>query len=109
MKKEEWLLSANYLVMNNSRKRWRSYNYRANLREGHLQSGFLQVLEMKAGYARGLGHLVWQVGSSSFVSSVDLARRLEEARMEIEEMRDRQKEYDELVVRQAKMERVMRE
>ncbi|KAB1205589.1 hypothetical protein CJ030_MR7G017761 [Morella rubra] len=70
---------------------------------------FTKVLGMKAGYVHGLGRSMWQVGLSSLMSSVDLAQRLEDARMEIEEMRARQKKYDELVMRQAEMERVMRE
>ncbi|KAB1217444.1 hypothetical protein CJ030_MR4G018359 [Morella rubra] len=61
---------------------------------------FTDVLGMKAGYVR-------QVGSSSLMTSVDLARRLEEARMKIEEMMARQKEYNKVVLKQAKMEKVM--
>ncbi|KAB1226838.1 hypothetical protein CJ030_MR1G012142 [Morella rubra] len=48
---------------------------------------FTEVLGMKAGYMRGLVRLVRSVGSSSSISSVDFFRRLEEARLEIEEMR----------------------
>ncbi|KAB1222904.1 hypothetical protein CJ030_MR2G013606 [Morella rubra] len=47
----------------------------------------LEVLGTKAGYMRGLGRSVRSIGSSSSTSSVDLSRRLEEARLEIEEMR----------------------
>ncbi|KAB1220265.1 hypothetical protein CJ030_MR3G003075 [Morella rubra] len=57
---------------------------------------FAAVLGTKAGYVCGLGRLVRFVGSSSLVSFVDLSRRLEEARLEIEEMRARQMEYEEL-------------
>ncbi|KAB1203282.1 hypothetical protein CJ030_MR8G019420 [Morella rubra] len=52
---------------------------------------FTEVLGTKVGFVRGLGHSVRKVGLSSSVSSIDLARRLEEARMEIEEMRARRK------------------
>ncbi|KAB1215435.1 hypothetical protein CJ030_MR4G010554 [Morella rubra] len=48
---------------------------------------FAEVLGMKAGYMRGLGRSVRSVGSSLSASSVDLSRRLEEARLQIEEMR----------------------
>ncbi|KAB1228176.1 hypothetical protein CJ030_MR5G027066 [Morella rubra] len=48
---------------------------------------FVEVLGTKAGYVRGLDCSVRSVGSSSSVSSVDLSRRLEKARLEIEEMR----------------------
>ncbi|KAB1200996.1 hypothetical protein CJ030_MR0G005320 [Morella rubra] len=58
---------------------------------------FAEVLGTKAGYVRGLGRSVLSVGSSSSVSSVDLSRRLEEARLEIEEMRARQLEYEALL------------
>ncbi|KAB1223196.1 hypothetical protein CJ030_MR2G011933 [Morella rubra] len=50
---------------------------------------FAEVLGTKAGYVRGLGRSVRFVGSSSSAASVDLSRRLEEARLEIEEMRAR--------------------
>ncbi|KAB1213197.1 hypothetical protein CJ030_MR5G024783 [Morella rubra] len=45
---------------------------------------FTEVLGTKAGYVCGLGRSVRQVGSSSSVSSIDLARRLEVARMELD-------------------------
>ena len=48
---------------------------------------FAMVLGTKAGYVRGLGRSVRSVGSSSSAASVDLSWRLEEARLEIEEMR----------------------
>ncbi|KAB1219512.1 hypothetical protein CJ030_MR3G012308 [Morella rubra] len=48
---------------------------------------FAEVLGTKAGYVRGLGRSVRSVGSSSSAASVDLSWRLEEARLEIEEMR----------------------
>ncbi|KAB1206015.1 hypothetical protein CJ030_MR7G009244 [Morella rubra] len=46
---------------------------------------FAEVLGTKAGYVRGLGHSVRSVGSSSSVASVDLSRRLEEARLREDE------------------------
>lgn len=55
----------------------------------------------------GLVHLVRLVGSSSSESFVNLTWRLEEARLEKEETRARQKEYDELAFKQAKMERTI--
>ncbi|KAB1219942.1 hypothetical protein CJ030_MR3G022835 [Morella rubra] len=58
---------------------------------------FAEVLGTKAGYVQGLGRSVRSVGSSSSVSSVDLSRRLEEARLQIEEMRARQLEYEALL------------
>ncbi|KAB1212555.1 hypothetical protein CJ030_MR5G006249 [Morella rubra] len=70
---------------------------------------FTKVLGTKASYVCDLGRSVQQVGSLSSLLSVDLARRLEEARIEIEEMRARQEEYDELFVRQAKMKSKIRE
>ncbi|KAB1212955.1 hypothetical protein CJ030_MR5G001877 [Morella rubra] len=68
---------------------------------------FAEVLGMKAGYVQGLGHSVRSVGSSSSVSSVDLSRRLEEARLQIEEMRARQLEYEALLVKRSDMEQTM--
>ncbi|KAB1200967.1 D-xylose-proton symporter-like 3, chloroplastic [Morella rubra] len=55
---------------------------------------FAEVLGTKAGYVRGLGRSVRSVGSSSSASFFDLSRRLEEARLQIEEMRARQLEYE---------------
>ncbi|KAB1220036.1 hypothetical protein CJ030_MR3G001925 [Morella rubra] len=63
---------------------------------------FAEVLGKKAGYVCGLGHSIWSVGSSSSVSSVDLSRRLEEARLQIEEMRARQLEYETLLVKRSR-------
>ncbi|KAB1218831.1 hypothetical protein CJ030_MR3G007330 [Morella rubra] len=65
----------------------------------HRSGDFAEVLGTKAGYVRGLGRSVRSVGSSSSVSSVDLSRRLEEARLQIEEMRARQLEYEALLVK----------
>ncbi|KAB1205923.1 hypothetical protein CJ030_MR7G016903 [Morella rubra] len=65
---------------------------------------FKDVLGMKAGYVRGLGFSMQHIGASSSVSSNDLVRRLGEARVEIEEMRARQMEYEELLVRHTEME-----
>ncbi|KAB1209483.1 hypothetical protein CJ030_MR6G018862 [Morella rubra] len=48
---------------------------------------FTDVLRTKADYVLSLGQSVWHIGPSSSVSSVDLVRRLEEAREEKEEMR----------------------
>ncbi|KAB1220200.1 hypothetical protein CJ030_MR3G017024 [Morella rubra] len=70
---------------------------------------FAEVLGTKAGYVRGLGRSVRSVGSSSSVSSVDLSRKLEEARLQIEEMRARQLEYEALLVKRSDMEQTMRE
>ncbi|KAB1212636.1 hypothetical protein CJ030_MR5G009678 [Morella rubra] len=70
---------------------------------------FAEVLGTKVGYVRGLGRSVRSVGSSSSASSVDLSRRLEEARLEIEEMRARQMEYEVLLVKWSNMEQTMRE
>ncbi|KAB1205050.1 hypothetical protein CJ030_MR7G016694 [Morella rubra] len=70
---------------------------------------FAEVLGTKAGYVRGLGRSVRSVGSSSSVSSVDLSRKLEDARLQIEEMRARQLEYETLLVKQSDMEQTMRE
>ncbi|KAB1226620.1 hypothetical protein CJ030_MR1G027497 [Morella rubra] len=70
---------------------------------------FAEVLGMKAGYVRGLGHSVQSVGSSSSASSIDLSRRLEEARLEIKEMRARQMEYEALLVKRSEIEQMMRE
>ncbi|KAB1222862.1 hypothetical protein CJ030_MR2G018632 [Morella rubra] len=70
---------------------------------------FAEVLGTKAGYVRGLGRSVWSVGSSSLVASIDLSRRLEEARLEIEEMRARQMEYETLLIKLSDMEQTMRE
>ncbi|KAB1213380.1 hypothetical protein CJ030_MR5G003550 [Morella rubra] len=70
---------------------------------------FAEVLGTKAGYVRGLGRSVRFVGSSSSVSSVDLSRKLEEARLQIEEMRARQLEYEALLVKWSDMEQTMRE
>ncbi|KAB1210366.1 hypothetical protein CJ030_MR6G013858 [Morella rubra] len=70
---------------------------------------FAEVLGTKAGYMRGLGRSVRSVGSSSSVSSVDLSRRLEEARLQIEETRARQLEYEALLVKWSDMEQTMRE
>ncbi|KAB1223109.1 hypothetical protein CJ030_MR2G018728 [Morella rubra] len=70
---------------------------------------FTEALGMKVGYVHGLGRSVRQVGSSSSTLSIYLARRLEEARVEMEEKRVRQNEYDEVVVKRVEMERVMRE
>ncbi|KAB1202274.1 hypothetical protein CJ030_MR8G010108 [Morella rubra] len=67
------------------------------------------VLGTKAGYVRGLGRSVRSVGSSSSTVSVDLSRRLEEARLEIEEMRARQMEYEALLVKRSDMEQTMQE
>ncbi|KAB1228181.1 hypothetical protein CJ030_MR5G008778 [Morella rubra] len=46
---------------------------------------------------------------SVVISSVDLSRKLEEARLEIEEMRARQLEYEALLVKWSDMEQTMRE
>ncbi|KAB1215817.1 hypothetical protein CJ030_MR4G010969 [Morella rubra] len=70
---------------------------------------FAEVLGMKAGYVRGLGRSVRSVGSSSSASSVDLSQRLEEARLQIEEMRARQLEYEALLVKRSDMEQMMQE
>ncbi|KAB1212348.1 hypothetical protein CJ030_MR5G025116 [Morella rubra] len=70
---------------------------------------FAEVLGTKAGYVRGLGRSVRSVGSSSSAAFVDLSGRLEEARLEIEEMRARQMEYEALLVKQSDMEQTMRE
>ncbi|KAB1219220.1 hypothetical protein CJ030_MR3G001297 [Morella rubra] len=70
---------------------------------------FAEVLETKAGYVQGLGRSVRSVGSSSSATSVDLCQRLEEARLEIEEMRARQMEYKALLVKRSDMEQIMRE
>ncbi|KAB1200728.1 hypothetical protein CJ030_MR0G006504 [Morella rubra] len=70
---------------------------------------FLEVLGTKVGYMQGLGRSVWLVGSSSLVSSVDLSWWLEEARLQIEEMRARQLEYEALLVKRSDMEQMMRE
>lgn len=53
---------------------------------------FTEVLGTKAGYLQGLGCSIKPVESSS----ANLVRSLEEARFEIEIMRARQKDYDEL-------------
>lgn len=50
---------------------------------------------MKASNVRGLDRSIWLVGSSS----LDQTRRLEETRVEIEEMKARQKEYDEIIIK----------
>ncbi|KAB1225152.1 hypothetical protein CJ030_MR1G006445 [Morella rubra] len=63
----------------------------------------------KVGYVRGLGRSVHSVRSSFSVSSVDLSRKLEEARFQIEEMRARQLEYEALLVKRSDMEQTMRE
>ena len=68
---------------------------------------FAEVLGTKAGYVRGLSRSVRSVGSSSSVSSVDLSRMLEEARLQIEEMRARQLEYEVLLVKRSDMEQTM--
>ncbi|KAB1220791.1 hypothetical protein CJ030_MR3G027893 [Morella rubra] len=60
---------------------------------------FTEILETKAGYLHGLGLSVRLVGSSSLIFSIDLSRRLEEVRLEMEEIKVRQKEYDKLLVR----------
>ncbi|KAB1206521.1 hypothetical protein CJ030_MR7G000023 [Morella rubra] len=65
---------------------------------------FIDILGTKAGYVRGLDRLVWHVGASSSVLSVDLVWRLEEARVEIEEMKARQMEYEKLLVMRIEME-----
>ncbi|KAB1223509.1 hypothetical protein CJ030_MR2G016877 [Morella rubra] len=70
---------------------------------------FAEVLGTKAGYVRGLGRSVRSVGSFSLATYVDLSRRLEEARLEIEEMRARQMEYEALLVKWSDMEQTMRE
>ncbi|KAB1206486.1 hypothetical protein CJ030_MR7G000058 [Morella rubra] len=70
---------------------------------------FVEVLGTKVGYVRGLGRSVRSVGSSSSTVSVDLSQRLEEARLEIEEMRARQMEYEALLVKRLDMEQTMRE
>ncbi|KAB1202339.1 hypothetical protein CJ030_MR8G010737 [Morella rubra] len=70
---------------------------------------FAEVLGTKAGYVRGLGRSVRSVGSSSSTASVDLSRRLEEVRLEIEEMRARQMEYEAFLVKRSDMEQSMRE
>ncbi|KAB1224260.1 hypothetical protein CJ030_MR2G019261 [Morella rubra] len=57
---------------------------------------------------RGLDHSVRSVGSSSSVSFVDLSWKLEEARLQIEEMRARQLEYEALLVKRSNMEQTMR-
>lgn len=54
-----------------------------------------------------LGSLIREVGSSSLVESIDLAQRLDEAKLDIKKTRAKQKQYDELILRQAKMERTM--
>ncbi|KAB1223143.1 hypothetical protein CJ030_MR2G016444 [Morella rubra] len=56
---------------------------------------FTEVLGMKGVYVR--------------VSSVDLSWRLEETKLEIEEMRARQMEYEELLVKRSEMEQAMQE
>ncbi|KAB1222676.1 hypothetical protein CJ030_MR2G007433 [Morella rubra] len=58
---------------------------------------FAEVMGIKAGYVRGLSRSIWSIGSLSSLSFVDLSRRLEEARLEIEKMRARQMEYKELL------------
>ncbi|KAB1209537.1 hypothetical protein CJ030_MR6G018874 [Morella rubra] len=68
-----------------------------------------EVLRTKAGYVHDLSSSMWQVGLSSSVSSIDIAWRLEEVRVEIEEMKARHREYDDVVVRQVEMERAMQE
>ncbi|KAB1220219.1 hypothetical protein CJ030_MR3G017043 [Morella rubra] len=93
---------------------WTSEDARENFHESEGKSYteveiFAEVLGTKVGYVRGLGRSVRSVGSSSSVASVDLSRRLEEARLEIEEMRARQMEYEALLVKQSNMEQTMRE
>ncbi|KAB1205911.1 hypothetical protein CJ030_MR7G027904 [Morella rubra] len=64
------------------------YSCSTSQRKSHIQVEiFPEVLETKAGYVRGLGHSVRFVKSSSLVSFIDLSRRLEEAKLQIEEMR----------------------
>ncbi|KAB1211816.1 hypothetical protein CJ030_MR5G010056 [Morella rubra] len=87
-------------------KKWKRYSCSTSQRESHI---FAEVLGTKAGYVRGLGCSVRSVGSSSSVSSVDLSRKLEEARLQIEEMRARQLEYEALLVKRSDMEQTMRE
>ncbi|KAB1203293.1 hypothetical protein CJ030_MR8G003106 [Morella rubra] len=70
---------------------------------------FAEVLGTKAGYVRGLGCSVRSVGSSLSASSVDLSWRLEEARLQIKEMRARQLEYEALLVKRSDMKQTMRE
>ncbi|KAB1223861.1 hypothetical protein CJ030_MR2G000491 [Morella rubra] len=70
---------------------------------------FAEVLGTKAGFVQGLGRSVRSVGSSSSAASVDLSRRLEEARLEIEEMRARQMEYEALLVKRSDMKQTMQE
>ncbi|KAB1227465.1 hypothetical protein CJ030_MR1G023799 [Morella rubra] len=70
---------------------------------------FAEVLGTKTSYVRGLGRSVRSVGSSSSVSFVDLSRKLDEARLQIEEIRARQLEYEAFLVKQSDMEQTMRE
>ncbi|KAB1199797.1 hypothetical protein CJ030_MR0G013394 [Morella rubra] len=56
---------------------------------------FAEMLETEVGYVRA--------------SSIDLSRRLEEARLQIEEMRARHLEYEALLVKWSDMEQAMRE
>ncbi|KAB1202468.1 hypothetical protein CJ030_MR8G019540 [Morella rubra] len=82
-----------------NQEKYRRYSCSMSQRESHTQKWrfSLEVLGTKVGYVRGLGLSVCSVGSSSSVSSVDLSKRLEEARLKIEEMRARQIEYEELL------------
>ncbi|KAB1215928.1 hypothetical protein CJ030_MR4G028702 [Morella rubra] len=91
-------------------KKWKCYSCtRVRGKVIHKVEIFTEVLGTKAGYVRGLGRSVRSIGSSSSVSSVDLSQRLEEARLEIEEMRARQLEYEALLVKRSDMEQTMRE
>ncbi|KAB1211691.1 hypothetical protein CJ030_MR6G022459 [Morella rubra] len=57
---------------------------------------FTQVLGEKRGYVRGLGDSVWPVSTSCSSSSADMARRLTETQLELEQIRaDREKESQE--------------
>ncbi|KAB1200282.1 hypothetical protein CJ030_MR0G007682 [Morella rubra] len=89
-------------------KKWRCYSCNTSQRESHTPKWRSSLrLGTKAGYVRGLGRSVRSVGSSSSASSVDLSRRLEEARLQIEEMRARQLEYEALLVKWSDMEQRM--
>ncbi|KAB1216038.1 hypothetical protein CJ030_MR4G022481 [Morella rubra] len=94
-----------------ARKKWKCYSCSTSQRESHTLKWrfFAEVLGTKAGYVRGLGCSVRSVGSSSSVSFVDLSRKLEEARLQIEEMRARQLEYEALLIKRSDMEQTMLE